>query len=350
MAVYKKLDHKDLENLTNLMQERSQRVLRRFGEVALSGITDETFGKVLQDVKGYWTDNFRPALTSFCCEAVGGDPASTDDVSLMISLAAAGGGIHDDIIDKSSDKHFRMTIPGLHGLDYALIAGDLLITKGWAMAIELIKKVSSEKLAKIIEIFGNWNRDVCEAEFMEISCKKNLETELEVYENIQRKSIADAGACARLGAIMGDASEGETHALAEFGNCLGFMYRLAGDAKDTINVETNLALRLQNESVPLSLLYAAKSSKDNYQQIKSILAEPKISTSDLLKMQELCFMSGGFAYLLNRGKSNLDDALKWLQLLKPSGARDNLALMVQKTYSDIIGIALLNENVTSSSR
>jgi geranylgeranyl pyrophosphate synthase len=143
---------------------------------------------------------------------------------------------------------------------------------------------------------------------------------------------------------MGDASEEETQALAEFASCLGFMYRLAGDAKDTINIETNLALRLQNESVPLSLLYAAKSSKDNYHQIKSILAEPKIATSDLLKMQELCFTSGGFAYLLSKGKSNLDDALTWLKLLKSSGAKDNLALMVQKTFSDILGIALLNEN------
>ncbi len=329
------LRSEDVENLTLLMQKRSQRVLRKFGEVALSGITDPGLLKLLQYVKSYWSDNFRPALTSFCCEAVGGDIAAADEVSLMITLASAGGGIHDDILDKSLNKHFRMTVLGLHGADYALVAGDLLIIKGWAMAVGLLKKTYFERLAKIIEIFGKWTLDVCEAEFMEISCKKNLDIELERYEKILRKSIADAEACARLGAIMGDGSEEEINALAEFGARLGFMYRLAGDAKDMINVEANLAVRLQNESVPLPLLYAAKSSKETYHRIESILLKSDLSTIDLAELQELSFKSGGFDYLLNKSRSSLREGLRKTKLLKPSSARSNLELMIRKSYSDI---------------
>jgi geranylgeranyl diphosphate synthase type I len=228
-----------------------------------------------------------------------------------------------------------MTILGLHGPDLALIAGDALIIKGWTMAVALVKKTDSEKLAKIIEIFGNWTLDVCEAEFMEISCRKNLNTEIDCYERILRKSIADAEACAKLGAIMGNGSEEEIQALAEFGDRLGFMYRLAGEAKDMINVEANLAIRLQNESVPLPLLYAAKTSNETYNQIESILMKSKIPTTDLVKLQQHCFKSGGFAYLINKSESNLKEALKKVRLLKPSSARNNLELMVQKSYSDI---------------
>jgi len=340
MVLFKKPSEEDLRALSILMKERSKRVLVRFGEAALSGITDPTFLQLLNDVKGYWTDNFRPALTSFCCEAVGGDFSVADDIGLMITLASAGGGIHDDMIDKSLGKHFRKTILGLHGPDYALIAGDYLIIKGWAMAVELVKKSSPEKLGRIIEIFGKWTQDVCEAEFMEISCRRKVHTGLNRYENILRKSIADAEACARLGAIIGDGSEEEIQSLAEYGSCLGLMYRLAGDAKDVINVEGNLATRLQNESVPLPLLYSAKSSRENYNLVKSILRNADFAATDLTKLQKLCIESGGFAYLINRSKNNLKEALKRLQPLKPSSARDNLNLMVCKSYQDICDMFL----------
>jgi geranylgeranyl diphosphate synthase, type I len=336
MTGQRNLSYKDLEDLTSLMRKRSQRVLEKFGEVSVSGITDPTFLKLLQYVKGYWTDNFRPALTSFCCEVVGGNVAAADDASLMITLASAGGGIHDDILDKSLNKHFRMTVLGLYGPDLALIAGDLLIIKGWAMAVELIKKTYPEKLARIIEIFGDWTLDVCEAEFMEVSCRKNLDTKLGCYERILRKSIADSEACAKLGAVMGNGSEEEIQALAEFGGRLGFMYRLAGEAKDLINVEANLAIRLQNESVPLPLLYAAKSSKESYNEIEAILNNSDITIVDLMKLQKLCFESGGFAYLLNKSKKNLRQAQKRVRIIKPSSARDKLESMIQKSYSDIL--------------
>lgn len=316
------------EDLGSLMKERSQRVLKKFRKEALSGITDPEFLELLNYVKGYWTDNFRPALTSFCCEAVGGNIAAADDVGLMITLASAGGGIHDDILDKSPNKHFRMTILGRYGPDSALIAGDLLIIKGWTMAKKIAKKVSTERFAEIIKIFGKWTLDVCEAEFMEVSCRKKLDTELGCYEKILRKSIADAEACARLGAIMGDGSKEEIRALAEFGGHLGFMYRLAGETKDVINAEGNLAVRLQNESVPLPLLYAAKSSEENRYQIESILTNSSMSSTDLVKLQKLCLESGGLSYLLNKSRNNLREALKRVRLLKPSSARNNLELMV----------------------
>ncbi|MGD9131952.1 MAG: polyprenyl synthetase family protein [Candidatus Bathyarchaeota archaeon] len=290
----------------------------------------------MEDVKGYWTDMFRPALTSFSCEAVGGQPEIVDDASLMFTLAAAGIGIHDDIIDKSSKKHFRMTILGLHGLNKALLAGDLLIVKAWSMVHEMIRKTCQPiKIANIAEAFGNFSIELCEAELMEISCRKELDTDLESYKKILWKANADTVACAKLGAILGDGSENEVQALAEFGRRLGFMSRLADDVKDSLNIEGNLPYRLEYESIPLPLLYTAKSSKDNKFKIKLILEKSAITSSDVRELLEFCFESEAFAYVRNIAKQNARKATRRLRILKPSSARNLLELMVEKSFADI---------------
>ena len=69
--------------------------------------------------------------------------------------SSAGGGIHDDILDKSSHKHFRKTVLGKYGLDSAVLVGDLFILKGWTMIQGLIKKninkLTLQRLLKFLE-------------------------------------------------------------------------------------------------------------------------------------------------------------------------------------------------------
>ena len=56
---------------------------------------------ILEEVKSYWRDTFRPALILLSCEDVGVQSRIVEDAGLVFSFIAAGAGIHDDIIDKS---------------------------------------------------------------------------------------------------------------------------------------------------------------------------------------------------------------------------------------------------------
>lgn len=329
-------------SLITLMNKRSAKVLREFKKVALSDVKDRMLLKVINDVIVYWKDSFRPSLTRFSSEAVGGHSEFIDELSLMITLTSAGGGLHDDIIDKSLNKHFRMTILGLHGLEYALLAGDLLILKGWMVAKKIVKKINDpKKLFDILSFFGDWTINVCEAEFMEISCRRNLDTPLKTYELILRKSMADIEGCTKLGAILGEGSPHEIHALANFGSCLGYMYRLLDDIKDTLNKEFNLKDRLGKESVPLPILFAAKYSKNNYSQINAIINSSILTSTELTKIIELCFESKSFNYINNLAKINREKAQEMLQRLEPTKddsvmlARTRLELLIEKPYKEI---------------
>lgn len=337
-----KRNPKDLSKFDQLTKEIlgiGKRTINNFEKFAKANITDSKLLEIIDDVIYYWKDNFRPALTFFSCEAVGGQPKKTDILSLMITLLSVGGGIHDDILDKSYHKHFRKTIFGLHGIDNSLLVGDLFILKGWKISKELIWQISNpKKLFEILNVFGNWTTQVCIAEFMEISCKGNLQTSLHKYKTILRKSMVDLEACARLGGIVGDGVKYEIEALAKFGSRLGYMYRLLDEVKDTQNIEGNLNERLRNESIPLPILFSSKTKSVRYSQINSILKKAVLKPTDISLLIEICFDSKAFEYIFKLAKTNKAIAQELLSRLRVSSikkvlkARENLELLLEKPY------------------
>jgi geranylgeranyl pyrophosphate synthase len=337
----------EYDELTAILANKAEGVLKSFREATVSGVGHSMIS-IISDINAYWEDVYRPALTSICCEAVGGRTDTLADVNLMIALLSAGGGIHDDIIDKSVRKNFRDTIYGLYGLDGALLAGDLLILKGWGKVQELMKKTAKpERIEEIISIFQNWTIEVLESEFMESRCRRNWFTEpekenedadLQYYQKILWKSTADMEACARIGAIVGGGTVEETNSLAKFGRHLGFGFRLADEVKDVFSVKANILHRLENESVPLPILYAAKSSKKNYLKTKTILENPVIVPSDIVKLLKMCLETNAFTYVSSIATENAKIAEDWLGSIKPSAAKMLLVQFAGKALSDIANL------------
>jgi geranylgeranyl diphosphate synthase type I len=329
------------EQLNAAIRERGQKILERFESVAISGVENSELFSIIGNVTSYWKDMFRPALASFSCEAVGGQIGLADDSGLMFTLAAAGFGLHDDILDESLNKHFRRTILGIHGHQKSLLAGDFLIVKAWTLIGEIMRKTEyPTRIAAIVDAYGKLIFEICEAEFMEISCIKNLEVDLEDYHRMLWKSTADSEACTRIGAMLGNGSKDEVNAIAEFGRRLGFMYRLVDDLKDSLNMDGNLPHRLKYERVPLPLLFAAKTSDKKHLRIKCILEKTAITPHDVKILLETCFETESFEYIKGIAKENSRKASHKLRALKPSYARRMLALMNRKSLEDVSALCL----------
>ena len=79
-------DH-SFREVNTLIRERCERILEKFGQVAVSGVKDPKLLAALEDVKNYWRDFNRPSLTFFSCEAVGGTYEISQDAALMFTLA-----------------------------------------------------------------------------------------------------------------------------------------------------------------------------------------------------------------------------------------------------------------------
>ena len=168
------------KKLGALVEEKGGPAVKQFEDSIFSGIQNQKVLSILNDVKNLAKDSFRPALISLSCEALGGNSEDTLAVSLMISLAGAGIGIHDDIVDKSITKGFKKTILGLHDINDSLLVGDLLIVKGLTAVQEVVRKgYPHKKVADIIGVFQKYYFEICEGVFMEESWRKNVNAELD---------------------------------------------------------------------------------------------------------------------------------------------------------------------------
>jgi geranylgeranyl pyrophosphate synthase len=322
----------DHEILT-VVKKRAEKTLERFRTESVIGVSDPEILEILREVIGYWKDSSRPALASYCCEAVGGKPEIADCAGLIFVLAAAATGIHDDIIDRSSKNHLRWTILGLHGIEKALLVGDLLLVKAWSTLKEFVRNCDTPiRVAEIIEAYGLISVQICEAEFLEMTCRKRLDIDLPVREKILWNINADYEACAKTGAILGDGSDEEILALSSVGRRLGFLLGLKDEVEDCLNIEGNLSHRLLFESVPLPVVYAAKSSLNIKSQLQSIIQKESINPPEIEYVVQQCIDTGAFSYIFELAKLNSNEAIALLKKVPCNLASLTLELMVKNAF------------------
>jgi geranylgeranyl diphosphate synthase, type I len=299
------------KNLATLLGQRSAAVLRKFKEVTLLGFEDPQLISMMQEVNDYWTDIYRPAVTSLSCELLGSS-AQVTDAALSITLIAAGMGIKDDILDKSTFSHWRRTIPGKYGSNRALLVSDLLLAKGLhtQASVEYDSLSMKEAVGTAIHSFI---LEIYEAEVMEISCRKKLTTELDSYLGMVWRLVSDGAVCTRVGAILADGSPEEIERLALFGRTLGFIIHLVSDLKDAWNADGSLPHRLKYESIPLPLLFAAKTSQDCHARLKTILKNANLDPY-VFEIQKMCWQTQATTYVNHIIQEN---AQKGFDLLRP---------------------------------
>ncbi len=325
----------DFNQLATAIENRSTTTLEKFRKQAVLNVSESELLKILGFVVDYWKEPFRPALTSFSCEAVGGSIEQGTSAGVLFAFASAGFGIHDDIIDKTLKKHFRRTVPDRFGLNAALLTGDFLVLKASTMLQQIASEFEHKKAKMIVEAYGRCYGEVCEAEFMALSFKGSLNIDLDLYKKMLWASTADTEACGVIGSNVGGGSEQEVDALAEFGRRMGFYLRLIDDIRDCKNIEGNLPERLKNERVPLPILFASKSSSERYAEVASVIQKSTITTNDVRRLLEICFEADAFDYMRDLSEKNWSQANRCLEQLKPSSAKELLKLMNNKFLIDL---------------
>jgi geranylgeranyl diphosphate synthase type I len=316
------------------MKKRAEKTLERFRTEAIYGVSDPELLMILGEVIDYWKDSSRPAIASYCCEAVGGKPEIADDAGVVFLLAAVATGIHDDIIDKSLTNHLRWTILGLHGMEKALLVGDLLLVKAWSTLKGFMRKFNNPiRVADIMEAYGLISVQICESEFLEMSFRKRLDVDLSVREKILWNINADYEACAKTGAILGGGSDEEVLALSGVGRRLGFLLGLKDEVEDCLNIQGNLSQRLLFESIPLPVVYAAKSSVCIQTRLQSIIQKESINPLEIAYIVQQCIDTGAFSYIYELARLNISEAIKMFEKIPCNPATSNLKLIVENALS-----------------
>jgi len=137
--------------------------------------------------------------------------------------------IHDDIMDKAPLRRGVETVHIKYGASTALLAGDVMLVQ----AYDYLNKIKGDYLQKIIHVFNETAKAVCEGQQLDMDFEKRATVSQDEYVNmITLKTSVLLAASLQLGAILGGSGQGNQQHLYEFGKNLGIAFQVQDDYLD----------------------------------------------------------------------------------------------------------------------
>lgn len=172
----------------------------------------------------------RPVLTMMAADAFGNDSSRALKPALGLETFHNFTLLHDDVMDKSDIRRGRQTVHKKYNENTAILSGDTMLT----LATEFVSEVDDNILRAVIDTFNRMAIKVYEGQQLDIDFENNPTIELENYlEMIRSKTGALLGACAKIGALIGGASEKDAEKMYEFGMQTGVAFQIQDDWLDT---------------------------------------------------------------------------------------------------------------------
>ncbi len=151
-------------------------------------------------------------------------PASALEVFHSFTL------IHDDIMDKADVRRGVPTVYRKWNDNIAILSGDVMSIESY----KLIAKAPSEVLPKVLELFLKTAAEVCEGQQFDMDFEEEESVPMPDYMKMIGLKTAVLIACAaKLGAIIGGASDSQCDLLYKYGYDLGLAFQIADDWLDT---------------------------------------------------------------------------------------------------------------------
>jgi geranylgeranyl diphosphate synthase type II len=137
--------------------------------------------------------------------------------------------VHDDMMDEANLRRGQPTVQTKYDANTALLVGDIMVIR----AYEYLQPIQSNHLSKILGLFNQTAREVCEGQQLDMDYAKRATVSMEEYIHmITLKTSVLLAASLQMGAIIGGAGENNCSHLYEFGKKLGIAFQIQDDYLD----------------------------------------------------------------------------------------------------------------------
>ncbi len=137
--------------------------------------------------------------------------------------------VHDDIMDQAPIRRGRATVHIKWNLSQAILSGDVMAF----IANDCFLQAPAGSLTRVFRSYNRAAIDVCTGQQLDMDFEKAAIISHEEYlRMIELKTASLLAASAKIGAIIGEASEKDCDNLFEFGRNLGFAFQIQDDLLD----------------------------------------------------------------------------------------------------------------------
>ena len=137
--------------------------------------------------------------------------------------------VHDDMMDEANLRRGQPTVHTKYDSNTALLVGDIMVIR----AYEYLQPIQSNHLSKILGLFNQTAREVCEGQQLDMDYAKRSTVSMDEYIHmITLKTSVLLAASLEMGAILGGASVNNCQHLYEFGKKIGIAFQVQDDYLD----------------------------------------------------------------------------------------------------------------------
>jgi geranylgeranyl diphosphate synthase type I len=268
----------------------------------------------------------RPILALVACEAVGGKSSKAISFAIAIELLHNFTLVHDDIVDRASQRRGVQTVHLRYGESTAIFAGDALLAK----AIEVTTQAQSSpkiivqltyKLAEVTSI-------LCEGQEIDIEFGIKTEASLEQYlELIRRKTAVLFQLACEGGALIGNASQKALQSLSNYGLNLGMAFQIVDDCLDLIGVKTGKPpgadIREGKKTLPIIHALQNASAQDKAELLK-ILEKRNARQKEINHAIDILKHTNSIDWAFKLAQEKIEKAISFLTPLTQSASKQVL--------------------------
>lgn len=224
----------------------------------------------------------RPTLLLLVCEAFGGKLQDALPAASAVEMFHNFTLLHDDIMDNADVRRGKPSVFARWGENVAILSGDAMMI----YAYRLLSGAPADKLPRIMDIFTTMALQVCEGQQYDMDFEKRQKVSVVEYMNMieLKTSVLLAGA-AMIGAVLGDASEGDCKKIYRYALELGLAFQQQDDLLDSYGTVEELGKRiggdiLEGKKTCLMLNAMSRATEPDRDILRSTHLDAKLSEEE----------------------------------------------------------------------
>jgi octaprenyl-diphosphate synthase len=277
----------------------------------------------------------RPALFLLCSKLLG--VKSDRDVALatVIEFLHTATLIHDDIIDTSNTRRGRATVNSIWGNELTVLLGDYLYLRAMDIAL-------TARRIEILDILTKITMKLIEGEMIQLAKRGVIEiSEDEHMEIIQSKTAFLFSGCGRIPAILVDAPDPTTRAIADYCFNLGISFQIVDDILDFTGEGKVLGKPVANDlsegTATLPVIYALKKAdQSEIETVRKIMKEGYSSEAQRRQILEMLMKYGTLDKARTMAQDYASRAVSSLNSFPSSDAKEILTALpgfvIERSY------------------
>jgi len=270
----------------------------------------------------------RPTVTILSYKALGGtDIEKIIDIAVGFELIHSATLVHDDINDGGSTRRGRTTVYKKFGLHNAVVTGDFLFVKAFALGGTYDKNV--------VTTTADACQKLAEGEILQSSYRHTAGITLDKYLQVMRRKTAEPiKAGAMVGAYLAGGKPEEIQSMGDYGLNLGIAFQIVDDILDFTGDETKtgktVGTDIKEGYLTLPSLLAIKDSEDSARVIRGAVTKQELTSEDVRRCVEVVLKSGAIEKAKGMGEYYGNEALQHLGSLSNTPYSQSLRELVRK--------------------